>query len=141
MIKGFETTPMFGAQLFGSQMFSPQSNPFAQALFPQGTLAQNPFTQGMPQAFSPQALQAWTQGMGEIARTFVEYSKQAFEDGTATYQQLATAKSPQEAIEIQQHYAQRTMQDFVQQAQKISALYMRLAETAFLPQSLTFPRP
>ena len=122
MIKGFETTPMFGAQLFGGKMFSPQDLTAA-------------FTQGMPQGFS-----AFSSGAGEINRAIVEYSKHVFEDGAATYGEMMRSKSLEEAFQIQSRYAQRTMNEYVQHVQRVSSLYMRWAETAFMPQSLTFPR-
>lgn len=122
MIKGFETTPMFGTQLFGPQSFAA-------------------FSGAMPGADAiPQAMARWNQGMGEIARAMVDYSKQAFEDGAATYRQLATAKSLEEAYEIQTRYAQRAMEGYMRHAQNVGALYMRLAQTSAMPQSLTFPR-
>lgn len=117
MLNGFETTPMFGQQLFGSQYFSPQ------------------MFQQMQGAGWPAAWAAWNQGMGLVSREIMTYTKAAIEDSTATYRELLAAKSLEEAFEIQTRYARRSAEDFAAQTQKISSIYVRLAQQAFqMPQ-------
>lgn len=126
MLKGFETTPMFGAQMFGPQMFGPQM------------FAPQMFGAGQAQAM-PQVLTAWNQGLQEIARAMADYSKDAFEDGSATYRQVMTAKSLEQAYELQTKYAQRTAQQFFQHVQKIGTMYAQLAQQAMQSAGMSMP--
>ncbi len=118
MLNGFETTPMFGQQLFGSQFFSPQ------------------MFQHMQGASWPPAWTAWSQGVGQMNREMMAYTKSAIEDGTATYRELLAARSLEEAFDIQTRYARRSAEEFAEQAQKMGNLYVRLLQQAFqLPQA------
>jgi|CXWK01.1.fsa_nt_gi hypothetical protein len=121
MLNGFETTPMFSKHLFGSQIFSPQ------------------VFQHMQGQMWPQAWTAWSQGMGEVSREIVAYTKIAVEDSAATYRQMLAAKSLEEAFDIQSSYARRSAEDFADQIQKLSAIYVRLAQEMFQFPGMKMP--
>lgn len=82
----------------------------------------------------------YMQTMGElntswqaIATEMTDYSKRSFEDGVATFQKLATAKSVPEAMEIQTAYAKSAYEGYMHQMSKIGAMYQNLATGAFKP--------
>ena len=68
-----------------------------------------------------------------IAVETADYSKKAFEDGTATIEKLFSAKSLENAIEIQQGYLKSAYEGFVAQATKMTELYTEFAKDAYKP--------
>lgn len=80
----------------------------------------------------------WNKGMQAIAAEMTDYSKRAFEDGTATFQQLASAKSIEQAFEIQQSYAKRAYDDYMHQLNKIGGMYSAMAKDAYKPVEKAF---
>ncbi len=80
-----------------------------------------------------QAMGEWNKSWQAIAAEMTDYSKRSFEDGVATFQKLATAKSLPEALEIQTAYAKSAYEDYMQQAAKIGAMYQQLAKDTFQP--------
>jgi hypothetical protein len=79
------------------------------------------------------AFSTFSKGVQAIAVESVDYSKKAFEDGTAAMEKLFGAKSPEKAIEIQQDYAKSAYEGFVAQATKIGELYVDLFKEAYKP--------
>ena len=59
-----------------------------------------------------------SKGFQAIAATVVDYSKKAFEDSTRTFEQLAGAKSFEQAWEIQSQYAKKAFDAYVAQCLK-----------------------
>jgi hypothetical protein len=87
----------------------------------------------------------YLQAMGElnksceaIATEMTDYSKRSFEDGVATFQKLATARSVPEVVEIQTTYAKSAYEDYMQQMAKVGAMYQSFAKDAFKPVERTF---
>lgn len=80
----------------------------------------------------------WNKGWQAIAAEFSDYSKRAFEDGTATFEKLLAAKSLEQAFEIQSSFAKRAYDDYVQQLSKIGAMYSDLAKDAYKPVEKAF---
>jgi hypothetical protein len=82
----------------------------------------------------------YVQAMGDlnkswqaIASEMTDYSKRSFEDGVATFQKLATARSVPEAVEIQTAYAKNAYETYMHQMSKIGGMYQTLAKDAFKP--------
>ncbi len=75
----------------------------------------------------------WNKGWQAIAAEMSDYSKRAFEDGTATFEKLISAKSFEQALEIQTNYAKRAYDDYMQQMTKIGSMYTNLAKEAYKP--------
>ncbi len=75
----------------------------------------------------------WNKGWQAIAAEMSDYSKRAFEDGTATFEKLISAKSFEQALEIQTNYAKRAYDDYMQQMTKIGGMYTNLAKEAYKP--------
>ena len=68
-----------------------------------------------------------------IAVETVDYSKKAFEEGTAAVEKLFGAKSLDKAIEVQTEYAKTAYEGFVAEATKIGELYADLAKETYKP--------
>jgi len=68
-----------------------------------------------------------------IAVELADYSKKAFEDGTAALEKLFGVKSFDKAIEVQTEYAKTAYEAFVAEATKIGDLYANLAKETYKP--------
>ena len=75
----------------------------------------------------------WNKGWQAIAAEITDYTKKSFEEGTATFEKLASAKSVEQAIEIQTGYAKRAYDEYMHQMSKIGGLYADLAKEAYKP--------
>lgn len=62
-----------------------------------------------------------------------EYSKKAFEAGSAAAEKLVSAKSLDKAFEIQTDYARQAYEGFVAQATRMGELYAEMAKDAYKP--------
>lgn len=82
----------------------------------------------------------WNKGWQAIAAEMQEYSKRTFDDGTATFEKLASAKSLEQAFEIQSTFAKKAYEDYVQQLTKIGGMYTSLAKDAYKPVEKVFQR-
>lgn len=80
----------------------------------------------------------WNKGWQAIAAEMTDYSKRAFEDGAATFEKLASAKSPEQAFEIQSSFAKRAYDDYMHQMTKIGSMYTTLAKDAYKPVEKAF---
>ncbi|MBN9261485.1 MAG: phasin family protein [Hyphomicrobium sp.] len=80
----------------------------------------------------------WSKGWQTIATEMTDYSKRSFEDGTATFEKLLSAKTIEQAFEIQSSYAKRAYEDYVQQLTKMGGLYSEFAKEAYKPVEKAF---
>lgn len=76
---------------------------------------------------------ALSKGTQAIAVEVADYSKKAFEDGTAALEKLFGVKSFEKAIELQTEYAKTAYEGFVAKASKIGELYADLAKETYKP--------
>jgi phasin family protein len=74
-----------------------------------------------------------SKGTQAIAVEVVDYSKKAFEEGTAAMEKLFGVKSLDKAIELQTEYAKSAYETFVARATKISEMYADLAKETYKP--------
>jgi hypothetical protein len=72
-------------------------------------------------------------GFQAIAAEVTGYSKRALEDGTRTFEQLAGAKTVEQAIEIQSQYVKRVYDAYTAEVSKLGELYVGLARNAYQP--------
>ena len=72
-------------------------------------------------------------GFQAIAAELTDYTKKAFEEGTATFEKLIGAKSLEQAIEIQTSYAKKAYDDYVGEMSKLSEMYVDLAKGVYKP--------
>ena len=75
----------------------------------------------------------WSKGWQAIAAEMSDYTKRSFEEGTATVEKLLSAKSVEQAVEIQTGYAKRAYDDYMHQVSKLGGLYAELAKEAYKP--------
>jgi len=75
----------------------------------------------------------WSKGWQAIAAEMTDYTKRSFEEGTATVEKLLSAKSVEQAVEIQTGYAKRAYDDSMHQVSKLGGLYTELAKEAYKP--------
>ena len=75
----------------------------------------------------------WSKGWQTIAAEMTDYTKRSFEEGTATVEKLMSAKSFEQAVEIQTGYAKRAYDDYMHQVSKLGGLYAELAKEAYKP--------
>lgn len=76
---------------------------------------------------------ALTKGMQSIAQEAADYSRKAFEKGTAAFEKAAAVKSFDKAIEVQQAFAKESYDALVAQMTKFSELYLATAKEAYKP--------
>jgi hypothetical protein len=76
---------------------------------------------------------AWSKSIQAIAIEMADYSKRAFEQGTAATEKLMGAKSLDKAFEVQSDYLKNCYEGYVAQATKIGELYADLAKEAYKP--------
>ena len=76
---------------------------------------------------------ALSKGAQAIAVEVADYSKKAFEDGTAALEKLFAVKSFEKAIELQTEFAKTSYEGFVAKASKIGELYADLAKESYKP--------
>jgi hypothetical protein len=75
----------------------------------------------------------WSKGWQTIASEMTDYTKRSFEEGTATFEKLLSAKSVEQAMEIQSGYARRAYDGYLHQMSKIGGLYAEWAKEAYRP--------
>jgi phasin family protein len=75
----------------------------------------------------------WSKALQALATRITENTKKAFEDTTRTWEQLISAKSVEQAIEIQSQYAKRAYDNFVAEASKLGEWYVGLVQDASKP--------
>jgi phasin family protein len=79
-------------------------------------------------------------GFQAIAAEVTDYSKKAFEDSTRAFEQLAGAKSVEQAIEIQAQYAKKAYDSYVAEMTKLGEMYAGLAKDAYKPVEAAFAK-
>jgi hypothetical protein len=74
-----------------------------------------------------------SKGFQAIAVEMADYSKKAFEEGTAVTEKLIGAKSLDKAFEVQSEYVKSAYESFVSQSAKLGELYAGLAQETYKP--------
>ena len=72
-------------------------------------------------------------GLQAVATEVADYSKKALEDATRAFQQLVTAKSAEQAFEIQSQYAKKAYDAYIAEASKLGEMWAALAREAYKP--------
>jgi phasin family protein len=72
-------------------------------------------------------------GFQAIVAEATNYSKTTFEEGTRAFQQLLSAKSVEQAVEIQSQYVKKAYEAHISQMTKLGEMYVSLAQNAFKP--------
>jgi hypothetical protein len=85
-----------------------------------------------------EAMGEWNKNWQSIATEMTDYTKRSFEDGTATFQKLSSARDMQQVMEIQTDYAKRAYENYMEQLSKIGAMYQSFAKDTFKPVERAF---
>jgi hypothetical protein len=80
-------------------------------------------------------------GLQVIGTRMTDYSKQAFEDATRTFEKLLGAKSLEHAVEIQSQYVKKAYESWVAEATKIGEMYAAVARDAYKPVEAAVKKP
>jgi phasin family protein len=72
-------------------------------------------------------------GVQAIAAEVTDYSKNAFEDATRAFQQLVSAKSAEQAFEIQSQYAKKAYDAYLAEVSKLGEMWVDLARETYKP--------
>ena len=75
----------------------------------------------------------WNKGWQAIAAEMTDYTKRSFEESTATFEKLLSAKSMEQAIEIQTGFAKRAYDGYMHQLSKLGGMCAELAKEAYKP--------
>jgi len=75
----------------------------------------------------------WNKGWQAITAEVTDYSKRSFEDGTQTLEKLMSAKSLEQAMEIQTSFVKRSYDEYMHQWSKIGGMYAEFAKEAYRP--------
>ena len=92
------------------------------------------------QRLSKEGLDAATRSFGEVNKGFqalaaemTDYSKRTFDDVFRAWEQLLTAKSLDQVIEIQSQYAKKAYDTHMSEMSKLGEMYVSLARNAYKP--------
>jgi hypothetical protein len=92
------------------------------------------------QKFGKEQLEAVTTSSSSLAKSWQtiaaessDYSKKSFENGSAFFEKLLSAKSFESAIQIQSEYAKTFFEGLLAYVTKTGELYSNLAKEAFKP--------
>ena len=95
--------------------------------------------------FGKENVEAYMQSATTFGKAFERINSEVFafqrqqvEDGIAAFKAVTTAKSVQEAFEVQSDYAKSALDAYVAQATKINDLWMDAAKQAFEPMTERF---
>ena len=80
----------------------------------------------------------WNRGWQAIAAEMTDYTKRSFEEGSATWEKLAGARSIEQAVEIQTDFARRSYEEYMSQMSKIGSMYADIAREAYKPVEQVF---
>jgi hypothetical protein len=78
--------------------------------------------------------------MKAIATAHTEYAKSSFEANKSYFEQLATLKAPDQAMQLMTDHMKTSYETFVAEAQKIGEMYKSLFSTALLPVTDAMPK-
>jgi len=68
-----------------------------------------------------------------IAAELTDYSKSSVEDATRAFQQLVSAKSVEQAFEIQSQYAKKAYDAYIAEVSKLGEMWVDLARDTYQP--------
>ena len=74
-----------------------------------------------------------SKGAQALAVEASDYTKKSFENGSAFVEKLLSAKSLENAVEIQTDYVKQSYESFVAEATRFGELYADLARDAYKP--------
>jgi hypothetical protein len=89
---------------------------------------------------SVRSMGEFSKGIQAIAAEITDYSKKAFEDGTRVFEELVSAKSAEQAFEIQSQYAKKCYDSYMAEWSKLGEMYVGMAQDAYKPVEGAFAK-
>jgi phasin family protein len=86
-----------------------------------------------PSAAAPQPTAGLPIGIQTIANAYGDYVRQSLQENRSFVERLMSARSFEQAIEVQAEFARQAYANFVAESQKICELYSELARQMFRP--------
>ena len=80
-----------------------------------------------PVAFDQEGIERWTRGMSAFATEMTSFVQARLQTNMEAWTKLATCRSPSEALECQQHYAEKAMTDYLDAFSRLSQMTMGTA--------------
>jgi hypothetical protein len=75
----------------------------------------------------------FNKSMQAIAARWTDYSKRSFEEATRAFEQLVSAKTMEQAFEIQSQYAKKAYDNWMAETSKLTEMYAEMARDAYRP--------
>lgn len=82
---------------------------------------------GLLLAVNQQAFARWCHGITVLSDEVTQFIQTRLQDDVATWSALASCKTPEEAFECQQRFAEKVMARYSEEITKLSQLMLRLA--------------
>ena len=74
-----------------------------------------------------------------IAERWTDFSKQSFEDAIRAWQQMISAKSPDQLLQIQSDYAKKAFDSWMVEMSKLEDMYSSVAQDGYEPAQRLLP--
>lgn len=84
-------------------------------------------------AFVTQSMREWSKGVQVIGTEVLSFGTRSLEEGARSLEQLMSARTIEEAIEVQNHFAKQRYEDWVNQLGKISTAFVSMSKAAYSP--------
>ena len=75
----------------------------------------------------------WAKSWQAVGAEINDYAKRSFEDGSKAMKNLMTARTIEQAVEIQSSYVKRSYEDYVAQMNRLGTMYADLAKDGTKP--------
>jgi phasin family protein len=82
---------------------------------------------------SQQAFARWLEGMFALSQELARFTQERLEEDVSTWQSLAAAKSPDEAMKCQGRFAAKATEQYGEEMSKLSQMILRMAGPASVP--------
>jgi hypothetical protein len=83
----------------------------------------------------------WAKSWQAVGAEMNDYAKRSFEDSSKTLEKLMTARTIEQAVEIQSSYVKRSYEDYVAQMNRLGTMYADLAKDTAKPfDAVTMPK-
>lgn len=82
----------------------------------------------------------WAKNWQALTAEMTDYTRRSFEDGSKTFEKLATARSFDQVMEIQTSYAKRCYDEHMAQMTRIGSMYGDLAKESTKPLERFLPQ-
>lgn len=87
-----------------------------------------------------QALERWFRGMQELSQELLQFTQARLQEDATAWAQLAGMRNFEEALRVQQHFAERMTKEYLEEFNRLSHIVAGMANGSALP-SQSEPQP